>query len=637
MERPAFHLFPFQEKHYEALRAVLKTHKAALDASDVGAGKTIVALAVARSYGLSLFEVGPKSVLTAWSDAAALVGVPIVCLSNYESMKSGKAYIPHPHTRPMTAPEAAKASSKSKPISPKAMTTSTKLTATATTATKEATEAKEEKDNEVAPDKSLMHMVIDWNKGPVLCPFVTFEPAADTADAEDVSTDAYADAVAVTAGTDTSGDHTSKLQAKGQANATSSADVLYKRPQALCGKKPKPKPRKRLPTFHLPPRTLVVLDEVHRAKHTSSQTCALLLALVDAVARGKQCRMLLLSATLSDRLAYFAPFGVALGLYRAPTEFRRWLTLEKTLHPVLGGDAYASAEHLAEHDEGAGTGTGAGAGGFVLTLKIGKSESVEETQDLLAINRALYPTHASRIRTADLGDAFPKNQVVAQAYFLDKHDEVDAAYEDIRKINARLGELKTKEERSSGFAAIIRRLMRVELLKAPIFVEQVRDAVASGFSVVVLVKYKATLLEIAGALGGLKCLVHGGQTLEERNKNIADFQANRVYVLLGNISAAGTGVSLHDLHGRPRISLISPPWSAVEIQQALGRICRAGSKSPALQRIVFVDGTCERDVCDTLKAKLVNLKALNDADVRPFDMSEEVIDRVNDRKAAASD
>ena len=50
--------------------------------------------------------------------------------------------------------------------------------------------------------------------------------------------------------------------------------------------------------------------------------------------------------------------------------------------------------------------------------------------------------------------------------------------------------------------------------------------------------------------------------------------------------AGGTGLSLHDVNGEhPRVSLISPSFSAIDLKQALGRIHRAGAKSPAVQKL----------------------------------------------------
>lgn len=75
------------------------------------------------------------------------------------------------------------------------------------------------------------------------------------------------------------------------------------------------------------------------------------------------------------------------------------------------------------------------------------------------------------------------------------------------------------------------------------------------------------------------------------------------------------GISLHDLHGRPRISLISPNFQARTLIQALGRISRVGAVTPALQRLIYCAGTCEETICNRLKEKLLFLSKLNDNDL----------------------
>ena len=63
------------------------------------------------------------------------------------------------------------------------------------------------------------------------------------------------------------------------------------------------------------------------------------------------------------------------------------------------------------------------------------------------------------------------------------------------------------------------------------------------------------------------------------------------------------------------MSIISPTWSGQDIKQALGRIHRAGSKSPAIQKIIFCAKTCEEQVSKTVKSKLINISAINDNDL----------------------
>ena len=66
--------------------------------------------------------------------------------------------------------------------------------------------------------------------------------------------------------------------------------------------------------------------------------------------------------------------------------------------------------------------------------------------------------------------------------------------------------------------------------------------------------------------------------------------------------AGGTGLSLHDEHGNhPRMSLISPSFSAIDLRQALGRIHRATGVTPAIQKIVFANDTVEMGVCKAVR------------------------------------
>ena len=511
-----FELLSFQKVHAANIVEILKKNSVALDASSTGTGKTFVALYAVLHFAACAFIVCPKSVIPSWQDAARMVGVKLVGIASYESLKRGKGYFP------------------------------TKATS-----------------------------VVDWRTGTCACPFVKHE---------------------------------------------AESEII----PALASQKKKQK----VPRFQLPQRTFVILDEAHRAKHTSSGVCALMMSLVDAVRRGKQCRGLLLSATLADRLNYFAPFGAVLNLYPEPKHFKAWLSRQRSQGAFAqsshghGAAGTSSSTSTGEHDAVKVDASGA----LRLVTSINQAKSIDETHSILAINRAIYPALASRMRIADLGDAFPRNKVIAEGYMLDaaRMAEVDAAYEAVRHINARLGQLKTREEVAEGLAKLVRAMQHVELLKAPIFVELIQDALESNCSVAVFVKFLATLDEIAGALA-CTCVIQGKQSLEERAAHIAAFQANEQHLILCQFAAAGTGVSLHDLHGRPRISLLSPTYNAVDLLQALGRIHRAGAQTPALQKIVFVSGTIEDSIKENFKSKISSLNTLNDADVRPFELAETVV------------
>lgn len=113
-----------------------------------------------------------------------------------------------------------------------------------------------------------------------------------------------------------------------------------------------------------------------------------------------------------------------------------------------------------------------------------------------------------------------------------------------------------------------------------------------------------------------KCVVWGSQDANTRDKNIADFQADKERVIICNIRAGGVGISLHDLNGKySRVSLISPSYSAQDLVQALGRIHRAGAKSGAIQKIIFCAGTVEEKMAKKVKRKIKNIETLNDNEI----------------------
>ena len=76
--------------------------------------------------------------------------------------------------------------------------------------------------------------------------------------------------------------------------------------------------------------------------------------------------------------------------------------------------------------------------------------------------------------------------------------------------------------------------------------------------------------------------------------------------------AGGTGLSLHDTQGKhPRVSLISPSFSAKNHLQVLGRIHRNGAKSDALQKILVAADSVEEKVMQSIDKKIKNLRALH--------------------------
>ena len=127
---------------------------------------------------------------------------------------------------------------------------------------------------------------------------------------------------------------------------------------------------------------------------------------------------------------------------------------------------------------------------------------------------------------------------------------------------------------------------------------------------VIFVNFSDSVTALCEQLG-CAC-IEGGQSETQRQQVIDDFQSDKTNLLVANIAAGGTGVSLHDINGnRPRISLISPSFSAKNHLQTLGRIHRNGAKSDAIQKILVAEGSIEEKVMETINRKLKNLETLH--------------------------
>lgn len=164
----------------------------------------------------------------------------------------------------------------------------------------------------------------------------------------------------------------------------------------------------------------------------------------------------------------------------------------------------------------------------------------------------------------------------------------------------------------------LRLRQQAEFCKAETTAQMACDLVEDGYSVFIAVNFTDARLRIEEHLAakGVKfASIYGGQKESERQQGIEEFQANRIHVMVGMMAACSVALSLHDeRHERPRVSLISPGYSASELSQSLGRIRRVGGTT-AVQKIVIAAGSVEERVGRAIERKMNNLAALTDRDL----------------------
>jgi len=344
----------------------------------------------------------------------------------------------------------------------------------------------------------------------------------------------------------------------------------------------------------IPHGSIMIFDEGHYCKGRDTINSKMMIA-----AKDQGYKIMILTATLADNPLQMQASGYALGLFPQINDFWRWIEAYGCHRNgwTKNGRAETKAEMMRS--------------GFSFT-----SNKREQQEALERLHNAIYGAgRGSRMRIKDLGSAFPKNQVVAAAYYSDNAKKIQKVYTSLEREIRRLKALKEKS--TNILTVLLRARQEIELLKAPTFVELARNAVAEGNSVAIFVNFQKTLDFIADELQ-TDCIICGGQKLKDRNRFIKAFQDDLSPYIVSNMRAGGVGTSLHDLHGnRPRVSLISPSFSAQDTKQALGRIYRAGAKSPAIQRIIFIANTVEHGVCETVKKKIGRIDTLNDGDFEP--------------------
>ncbi len=157
--------------------------------------------------------------------------------------------------------------------------------------------------------------------------------------------------------------------------------------------------------------------------------------------------------------------------------------------------------------------------------------------------------------------------------------------------------------------------IELEMIRVPAMVEQAKDAMSDGNSVCVFFNYTEPLKEFVLRTS---CDYIDGSVQTARRKEIADtFQsATKPTLIALNAQAGGEGIDLHDTNGIPRLEIISPPYSAILLNQIIGRIHRIGGRSKAVCRILFAADTVESDsIMPRVIARRENIASLTDRDL----------------------
>jgi hypothetical protein len=344
----------------------------------------------------------------------------------------------------------------------------------------------------------------------------------------------------------------------------------------------------RTPAWRLPAGTILIFDEVHRCAGQDSLNSKML-----AAVRRYGIPAICLSATAAESPLKLNGLGFVLRLHDGGESYWRFCAAHGCVKNFWGGVEFPR---------------GSARPGSRRAYQIDRARL-----GLARLHETIFrptglPSKGTRVRIADLGEAFPETLVTAEAY--DFGDEVAEAYREIHHEDT----MDAKE--SNALVEMLRARQAAELLKAPGLAEMAADGVEEGQSVVIFVNFRATLAALLKLLPDLP-VIEGETPMDERTDILRRFGADEVRVVAANLATAGEGLDgLQDLRGEfPRLTLISPGFNAVQLKQALGRVHRANARSKSVQRIVFAADTVEERACEAVRAKVANMALLNDGDL----------------------
>ena len=334
---------------------------------------------------------------------------------------------------------------------------------------------------------------------------------------------------------------------------------------------------KKIIKWKLPENTIVLMDEIQKAKGPYTINAQMLISLIQ-----QGYRVHGMSATAAEDPTEMRPLGYMLDLH----------SLNKTEDGKLNWYSWMKRNGCNKDHWG--------------QWRVVSRERMSRIRDFI------FGVSGHKLTVEDFPDSFRNNRVFQQPVQFSSGDKIAKAYEELGitpTIIKEFVEEGTVTESEHTFVNILRSRQLAESFKVPDLAEMAQDLINEGNSVVLFVNFRETVDALTKKLNCGR--IDGGQSAKDRQKVIDDFQSDKTNVVVANIAAGGTGLSLHDINGnRPRVSLICPTFNAKEYVQTLGRIFRNGAKSDSLQKVLVAADSVEETVMTSINSKLKNLEAL---------------------------
>jgi len=245
--------------------------------------------------------------------------------------------------------------------------------------------------------------------------------------------------------------------------------------------------------WKIPKSTLIVWDESQKLKGANTKNSEVCL-----LALKEKYKMLFCSATNATNPLELKTVGMAIKLFENNKQYYQWL--------------YAH---------------GVSKGRFGLQFNNNKDV-------LKKLHKDIFVNRGSRL-TRDTIPNFPESQIIAECYDMEEEaqNKINSIYDEMEAELAKLKKKIKKEklDSASELTAILRARQKVELVKVPLFVEMVEEALENNMSVVLFLNFTETIDALSKRLG-TKCIVNGVVSDVDRQNSIDAFQADKERVIL---------------------------------------------------------------------------------------------------------
>lgn len=140
----------------------------------------------------------------------------------------------------------------------------------------------------------------------------------------------------------------------------------------------------------------------------------------------------------------------------------------------------------------------------------------------------------------------------------------------------------------------------------------IQDFIEDNGKLVVFAVHKSTIDRLMEAFGDIAVKVDGGMTGSKRDDAVQRFQQDEsVRLFVGNIQAAGTGLTLT---AASAVAFVELPWTPGELVQAEDRCHRIGQQDTVNVYYLLAEETIEQRMAELLDSKRTVLDAIIDGE-----------------------